>query len=132
VQRVSAATESWLALVLGALAYYGAARVGYAIAFVMARWPQSGRRPAWRWRSSGSAARRCCPPSSEHGTGPLAFTATTDELTRAADAALYAAKQLGGDTAVRFTPKLTQPLPAAPEALRGRPAGRAPQADPAA
>jgi diguanylate cyclase (GGDEF)-like protein len=59
----------------------------------------------------------------EPGEGALAFAGGTDDLLRAADAALYAAKRMGGDSTVRFTPKLDQTVPVNPETRR------APRAD---
>jgi diguanylate cyclase (GGDEF)-like protein len=54
----------------------------------------------------------------EPGEGAVAFTGGTEDLIRAADAALYAAKRMGGDTTVRFTPKLDQTVPVNPETRR--------------
>jgi diguanylate cyclase (GGDEF)-like protein len=48
---------------------------------------------------------------------------TADDLISAADAALYAAKRIGGDTTVKFTPKLGAKAAVNPETLR------APRAD---
>jgi diguanylate cyclase (GGDEF)-like protein len=62
----------------------------------------------------------------EPSEGALAFTGGTEDLIRAADAALYAAKRMGGDTAVRFTPKLDDTVPVNPETWRA-PRADAPQ-----
>ncbi len=48
---------------------------------------------------------------------------TADDLINAADAALYAAKRIGGDTTVKFTPKPGANAAVNPETLR------APRAD---
>lgn len=61
----------------------------------------------------------------EPSEGALAFTGGTQDLIRAADAALFAAKRMGGDTTVRFTPKLDETVPVNPETRR------APRPDPA-
>ncbi|MDQ6835305.1 MAG: GGDEF domain-containing protein, partial [Actinomycetota bacterium] len=44
----------------------------------------------------------------------LAQSGSTEELIKAADAALYAAKRLGGDSCLRFTPKPSQAEPVSP------------------
>jgi diguanylate cyclase (GGDEF)-like protein len=52
------------------------------------------------------------------GEGGISATGTTEELLQAADSALWSAKRIGGDTTVRFTPKLSETAPVSPETLR--------------
>jgi diguanylate cyclase (GGDEF)-like protein len=59
----------------------------------------------------------------EHSDDAPAAMGTADDLISAADAALYAAKRIGGDTTVKFTPKLGANAAVNPETLR------APRAD---
>jgi diguanylate cyclase (GGDEF)-like protein len=53
----------------------------------------------------------------------VALNGTTEDLIRAADSALHAAKRMGGDNTVKFTPKLDPGKAVSPETLR------APRAD---
>jgi diguanylate cyclase (GGDEF)-like protein len=54
----------------------------------------------------------------EHADDDTAVMGSADDLINAADSALYAAKRIGGDTTVKFTPKLSAKTPVNPETLR--------------
>jgi diguanylate cyclase (GGDEF)-like protein len=66
-------------------------------------------------RVTASAGVAALEPS---GEGGISATGTTEELLQAADSALWSAKRIGGDTTVRFTPKLSETAPVSPETLR--------------
>jgi diguanylate cyclase (GGDEF)-like protein len=66
-------------------------------------------------RVTASAGVAALEPSGESG---ISATGTTEDLIQAADSALWSAKRIGGDTTVRFTPKVSQNAPVSPETLR--------------
>lgn len=70
-------------------------------------------------RVTASAGVAALEPTSD---GSMTFFGGTEDLLRAADSALYAAKRVGGDTTIRFTPRL-ETVPVNPESRR------APRAD---